>query len=109
MAKKNLNKIKTDVMDLLNQIIVLTKGLPDVPTQEDDYTGAEIMLTSDYVDFEDADDLEANGVDTKIFPDGETLDAAVYLTGVSAYCERVVDGDADSVAHNEKQYYTSNC
>lgn len=106
-------EIKVQVMDLLNQIVVLTKDVKnDAPTYEN-YNYQEVSLTSsDLNDYTD-EDLEDKGVSkediAKYRANPQELDDKVYLCSVRSYVKRVVDGDASSAALNETQYYTSTC
>lgn len=104
----NYQDVKDKVMDLLNQIVVLTKSVPTPPNNASSDYG-DTYLTSEYVDFEDQDDLEDRKVDLNVFPDAKSLDNAVYVTCVSQYAKRVVDGDEETANRNEEKYYSSAC
>lgn len=109
-------KTKAEVMDLLNQIVVLTKGIKAVDTGEEDYdTGRNISISDvlsnfEYLDEEDKDDDSMYQKYGKLSEEEkqELLDQD-YLANVSAICKRVADGDAEAASYNEQQYYNSNC
>lgn len=96
-------KIKAQVMDLLNQIVILTKDFPEAQTFEDgDYQ--TVMVTEDIINDYDDEDLKDMGIDKSKF----NADA-LYLRCVGDYAKRVVDGKTSRATHNEEQYYNSNC
>lgn len=102
----NLNETKAQVMDLLNQIVLLTKEVKDVPTFEDyDYTTRPV--TTSQLDYGDQDEiLNQVGVTKEQLPE---LDTQAYLRAVGDYAKRVVDGKESSATYNEVKYYTSAC
>src|SRR4051812_23524144 len=105
MAKKNLKEVKANVMDLLNEIIILTKGL-DEPQYAENYNyQLEAVTSSKYKELkEELADSEETDAEELLDVEGEKLkkpnDDEVYLYLVGEYAKRVVDGDAESASYN---------
>jgi hypothetical protein len=97
----NYAAVKEQVLELLNQIAILTKDVPEPQTYED-YNYREGYVTTSYL--ADYGDDVSDSIDQS-----KVNDDAVYLYCVNNYVKRVIDGDAESASHNELQYYTSNC
>jgi hypothetical protein len=109
MDKKEL---KAEVMDLLNQIVILTKGIKAPESGVEDYDCREVSVLDlmdhpeDYLE-EDPEALAKwKGLSKN---EKDELKMNVYLSSVHAMAKRVVDGKASSAEYNEKQYYNSNC
>lgn len=108
-------KIKAEVMDLLNQIVIKTKGIKGVNTGAEDYNYQPVSLSEmlddldSYADPDDHDNTLAKKLKKMTEEEHQELLDQDYLANVNAMCARVVDGDASSAAYNEKQYYNSTC
>lgn len=103
----NLNETKAQVLDLLNQIAILTKDVPEGPTYEN-YNYQTVPVTSDVLNDYSDEELEDMGIDKTKFPSPEELDNSVMLRSIGDYVQRVLKSPMSAV-HNETQYYNSNC
>jgi hypothetical protein len=110
----NLDQVKKEVMDLLNQVVIKTKGIEAPETDKEDWDGNPMSIMDlmnnpeDYFEGEDEKEELAKWKNlTK--KERSEMENQVYLAGVNAMLTRIVDGDASSVEYNEKQYYNSNC
>lgn len=101
----NAVETKKQVMDLLNQILILTKDVPKPQEFEDSDHFTHFVTTDLISDYDLSDeDFEDQDIDRSKVNDDE-----VYLYAVSKYVKRVVDGNVSSATYNEKQYYNSTC
>lgn len=99
---------KKQVVELLNQIVILTQEVKE-PQSIEDYNYNSKYVTSNVLsDLQDGD-TESYVSDDNGKPIKEVDDDAVYLYCVNSYAKRVLAGDANDAAHNEDKYYTSTC
>lgn len=94
---------KAQVLDLLNQIAILTKDLPEPQTFEN-YNYVQTYVTKETLRDYSAEELEDKGIDPTNVDDDST-----YLYCIGNYVRRVLDGKVSSASYNEEQYYNSNC
>jgi hypothetical protein len=107
MGDKN-TELKNQVMELLNQIVILTKGVKE-PQQRENYNYQYEYITSDVLEDLKADSGDEEVLDVEGNPVTNVDDDQIYLYCVGKYAKRVIDGDASDAVHNENQYYNSNC
>ncbi len=97
MAKKELTaeqKLKTDVQDLLNQIVLKLKDVKELEVEFDDYrytVGGPEEIYND---------------ETGEYEENPITDDEKYLFPVKKICSLMAKGEAE---HIVTQYYNSNC
>jgi hypothetical protein len=101
--KTDYSELKSEVLDTLNQLMIKLKDIGEPMTCEDEYRGSRVLTegTEEVYD-EEADDYVEKPV--KGF-DAEKQ----FLACAKQMLKRIVADDLWTVAHNEDQYYTSNC
>ncbi len=105
----DMQEIKTQVMDLLNQIVILTKGIKGVDTGVENWNyqpvGISELLENGPEEYED------NKSSQKFFEmtpeQQQNLRSQDYLSNVNNICLRITS--ESGAEGNEKQYYNSNC
>jgi len=105
MAKKKseFSELKSEVLDTLNQLMIKLKEIDEPMSSEDDYYGSRVLTSGTEEVYDDETD-EYVEKPVKGFDEDKQ-----FLACTKQMLERIVKGDLWSVAHNEDQYYTSNC